>query len=614
MNQAEEPMGDSILESSDVNGSHDGPDLRQYLSVVRHYWRGIVAILLSTVLLAFAWTLLQPRIYQASSSGLVVAAGGENITMALAGDNLAKSKATSYKSIALTVPVAKRVIEELDLSTDANALLDNVSVAVPTNTAEIRIDATSTDPETAQDLANAWVAALAEQAAEIESVAPSGSKASSAEPAVQIAPLGRAVLPTAPVSPNTKLALALGGVVGLALGLGYALLRNHLDRRIRSVEAIERLGATVVGTIPLDSRLTAGRSVVETGGTDHADRESHAFTEALRELRTNLSYTDVDNPPRVIAVTSSVPGEGKSSVTSNLAVAIAATGRRTVLIDGDLRRPVLTELFGLPSGAGLTDVLSGGADIDDVLQPYGPVPDLFLLGAGRIPPNPSELLGSKAMRSLLADLSRDAVVLIDAPPLLPVTDAAILAKIGDGALVAIKAGSTTVDELGRALDNLRRVEGRILGTILNQVPTRGAGASQYGYYGQYYYTSEEAPKPAKASKAGRAAKLSRAAQLPQSEEPAAQKAPSRRTDGKVPVQAPDLDPRPSVAAPVAAAVPAGGSYGAATSQIPVVEDGAYGYEGQFAPTDGPAPEVRGEDTFGDLLTPRSQMRHLRRGQ
>jgi capsular exopolysaccharide synthesis family protein len=610
-------MGDSILESSDVNGSHDGPDLRQYMSVVRHYWRGIVAILLSAVLLAFGWTLLQPRIYQASSSGLVVAAGGENITMALAGDNLAKSKATSYKSIALTVPVARRVIEELDLSTDANALLDDVSVTVPTNTAEIRIDATSTDPETAQDLANAWVAALAEQAADIEAVAPSGSKASKAEPAVQIAPLGRAVLPTAPISPNTKLALALGGVVGLALGLGYALLRNHLDRRIRSVEAIERLGATVVGTIPLDSRLTAGRSVVETGGTDHGDRESHAFTEALRELRTNLSYTDVDNPPRVIAVTSSVPGEGKSSVTSNLAVAIAATGRRTILIDGDLRRPVLTELFGLPSGAGLTDVLSGGADIDDVLQPYGPVPDLFLLGAGRIPPNPSELLGSKAMRSLLADLSRDAVVLIDAPPLLPVTDAAILAKIGDGALVAIKAGSTTVDELGRALDNLRRVEGRILGTILNQVPTRGAGASQYGYYGQYYYTSEETPKAsAKAPKRVKPAKAAKLLKATQPAEPAGQQAPSRRTEGMVPVQAPDLDPRPgAVPAPVAAArVPAAGPLGAATSQIPVLQGEGYGFEGQYASADGQSPEDLDPDAFGDLLTPRSQMRHLRRGQ
>ncbi|GER22683.1 chromosome partitioning protein [Zafaria cholistanensis] len=588
-------MGDSILESSDVNGSPDGPDLRQYLSVVASYWRGIVAILLSTVLLAFGWTLLQPRIYQASSSGLVVAAGGDNITMALAGDNLAKSKATSYKSIALTVPVARRVIEELNLSTSANALLERISVTVPTNTAEIRINATSTDPEQAQDLANAWVAALAEQATDIESVAPSGSKdAFASEPAVQIAPLGKAVLPTAPISPNTKLALALGGVVGMALGLGYALLRNHLDRRIRSVEAIERLGAAVVGTIPRDPRSAAGRRIIETGGIDHADRESHPFIEALRELRTNLSYTDVDNPPRVIVVTSSVPGEGKSTVAANLAVAIAGTGRRTVLIEGDLRRPVLTEFFGLPSGAGLTDVLSGSADIDDVLQPYGPVPELSVLGAGRIPPNPSELLGSKAMRSLLTELSRDAVVLIDSPPLLPVTDAAILARIGDGALVAVKAGSTTVDELGRALDNLRRVEGRILGTILNQVPTRGAGASRYGYYGQYYYyTSEETP-----AADSRSAK--KASKLPQPAEPAERTTPSRRIEGRVPVQAPDLTPRQALS-PAIAPMPA------ATSQIPHVPGAEYGFGG------GPSPEDSG-DVLGNTLASRSQMRHLRRNQ
>ncbi|GHD09807.1 polysaccharide biosynthesis tyrosine autokinase [Zhihengliuella salsuginis] len=317
---------------------------------------------------------------------------------------------------------------------------------------------------------------------------------------VRIVPLGRAALPTAPVSPNTKLALAVGGVAGLAFGLGYALIRQHLDRRIRSVEAVERIGQAVVGTIPADNRLSGGRQVVESGNAKTSDRAAHAFAEALRELRTNLSYMDVDNPPRIIVVTSSVPGEGKSSISANLAVAIAATGRRTVLIDADLRRPVLTDLFHLPAGAGLTDVLSGAAELDDVLMPYTDAPALELLAAGRVPPNPSELLGSKAMKNLLAELSRDAVVLIDAPPLLPVTDAAILAKAADGALITIKAGHTTVDELEKSAGNLTKVGAHILGTILNQVPTKGADSAQYGYYGKYYYyTNSDDKKPTAAA-------------------------------------------------------------------------------------------------------------------
>lgn len=480
------------MDTTDVETTA-GPDLRHYLSILRSYWRGILAIFMAAVLLAFVWTLTQPKIYEASSSGLVTTSGATNLGLATAGDTLAKSKATSYASIASTRPVAEAVKAELELSASENQLLGDVSVQVPSNTAEIRVSAKSTDPAQAQEIANAWVQVLADEAAEIEAGEDEASPV-----LVRLMPLGRAALPTAPVSPDTRLALAIGAVAGLAAGLGYALIRHHLDRRIRSVDAINRLGQSVVGTIPADDRLGDGRQIVESNNAKTRDRAAHAFAESLRELRTNLSYMDVDNPPRVIVVTSSVPGEGKSSIASNLAVAIAATGRRTVLIDADLRRPVLTDLFGLPGGAGLTDVLSGAADLDDVLMPYADAPALELLGSGRVPPNPSELLGSKAMKTLLNELARDAVVLIDAPPLLPVTDAAILAKSADGALVTVKAGKTTIDELEKSLQNLTKVGAHVLGAILNQVPTSGAGSAQYGYYGKYYYYSSksESKRPA----------------------------------------------------------------------------------------------------------------------
>jgi capsular exopolysaccharide synthesis family protein len=224
--------------------------------------------------------------------------------------------------------------------------------------------------------------------------------------------------------------------------------------------------------------------------------------EALRELRTNLSFLDVDQPPRIIVVTSSVPGEGKSTVTANLAVTLAAAGENIVVVDGDLRRPTLVDVFGLVPGVGVTDVLAGTADLGDVLQPWSALPNLSVLGSGRIPPNPSELLGSQAMKKMLSTLAQNATVLIDAPPLLPVTDAAVLSRVADGAIVVIQAGKTTQEQLDQSLGNLEKVRGRVLGTVLNYVPTRGADA--YSYYGTYSSASppavstpvpDEAPRP-----------------------------------------------------------------------------------------------------------------------
>lgn len=538
----------------------DGPDLRQYLRVVRESWRSITSIVLIVVIGAFGWTLTQTPLFGATASGLVITAGAENTALALSGDSLAKSRAVSYKSIAATRAVAERVREDLGSDLDADQLLSQVEVSSPTATAEVRVTVTSPDPASAQKIANAWIEALAAQAKEIESGIGTASKGESA--IVKLVPLVNAELPTAPVSPNKKLALALGLVLGLALGLGYALLRNHLDRRVRSIEDLEKLGSSVIGTIPLDPRLVKNRTTIETGALDHDDRASHPYSEALRELRTNLTYVDVDKPAQILLVTSSVPGEGKSSVAANLAIAIASTGRPTVLVDADLRRPVVTDIFNLPGGAGLTDVLSHHATLDDVLQPYGPIPSLSILAGGRIPPNPSELLGSRAMRSLLDDLSRDAFVIIDAPPLLPVTDAAVLSNIADGVLVVVKADSTSVDEVSKSLSNLHKVGANVLGFVLNRVPTKGTGASNYGYYGQYYYASEA---PAKGAGKKNQRNVGR------------EEKQSRRLKEAIPVQA-EVQPRTDIYA----------------------QDG-------FAES-----YVDHEDaSFDEVLTTRSSMRHLR---
>ncbi len=185
----------------------------------------------------------------------------------------------------------------------------------------------------------------------------------------------------------------------------------------------------------------------------------------MRELRTNLQFIDVDNPPRVIVVTSSVPGDGKSTVSVNLASSLAAAGQWAILIDCDLRRPVIADIFGMSHDVGLTDVLAGsGRAAGCGASPLRDIP-LAVVGAGRIPPNPSELLGSQRMRDFLAEISKSAIVILDSPPVLPVTDAAVLAANADGVLVVVSSGKTTFDMLQRAIDNITRTTGRVLGVV-----------------------------------------------------------------------------------------------------------------------------------------------------
>jgi len=459
-------------------------ELMNYWRIVRRHWLGVVAIVLATVAIAAAYTLTQPKVYSANANGFVSTGPADNPALSSVNDQLAKSRATSYVDIATSRATAQAVIEDLGLDASPAGLVGSISVTQPKDTVLLKITANAGTPEEAQQLADAWVRALATQVQKIED--PSGTGA----PGVpQVLPVESAAVPTAPASPNPRLNLMLGAVLGLGLALGYAMLRHTVDRRLRSKEEIEaQFQISVVGGVPVsqvlkkDARGGHGHLAVDAA----VSAANGPASEAFRKLRTNLMYMNVDNPPRVVVVTSPLPRDGKSTVAANLAAAIDSSGENVVLIDGDLRRPTVATWFGLVEGVGLTDVLAGRIPVEDALQTPVEHPNLRVLGAGAIPPNPSELLGSQVMRQLLQKLSADALVLIDAPPLLPVTDAALLTANADGALVVVSAGKTLDTQLGSALDHLSDVEAKALGVVLNRVSPRDAGNGYYDQYSGYY--------------------------------------------------------------------------------------------------------------------------------
>ncbi|UKA66831.1 polysaccharide biosynthesis tyrosine autokinase [Arthrobacter sp. FW306-05-C] len=480
--------GIEVLSYQEIGGSDEkaaGMGLRDYVRVARTYWKSITAVTLGITLAVMAWSALQPRVYAAEASAVVLAVGTDNVSTLLQGDTLAKARAKNYKSLAESRLVADNVRASLGLSQASDDLLKDVTVTVPLESAEIYVKAESDDPATAQKVADAWITELAKQVRDREAAAASGQPAAPAIPRLSLIPLDAATVPTAPASPGLALATIFGLAGGLLLAYASALLRNHLDRRLRTADDVERLSSLpVIAALPVEAKLKGDHTgavgaTVKQGGAGH----SPAFAESLRELRTNLAFLDVDNPPRIIVVSSSVSGEGKSTVAANLAATMAAAGEKVVVVDGDLRHPSVAKIFGVVPGVGVTDILTGKAELDEVLQQRGDLPNLSILGAGRIPPNPSELLSSHAMKHLIDSLAERAIVIIDAPPLLPVTDAVLLSRIAHGAIVVVRAGRTTTDQLRKALGNLRKVNASVLGTLINGLPAKE-------FDGYTYYTPE----------------------------------------------------------------------------------------------------------------------------
>jgi tyrosine-protein kinase Etk/Wzc len=301
--------------------------------------------------------------------------------------------------------------------------------------------------------------------------------------------IDEATLPTFAISPNRKRAITYSALTGLLLGLALAFALDRLDDSVKSPDELrDQMELPMLGLIPAiraergsrrGADATAGRLIT------HADPRS-PVAEAYRSMRTNLAFARAQQSPQAIVVASPGPADGKSTTVANLAITFAQQGQRTLLIDADLRRAVLDKAFGTPRSPGLTEVIIGEATLDDAVHETA-IANLSLVGSGRFPPNPAELLGSVRMQEILHEAkARFDVVLLDSPPLLAVTDAAVLATMVDGVVLVIRTERTKRDAVRRALGHIRSVRGRLLGVVLNDVDLRSG--AYYGSYGHYYYS------------------------------------------------------------------------------------------------------------------------------
>ena len=458
-------------------------ELRDYLRIMRRRWRIIVACLLTAVAVAALVTFTMTPIY-ASSARLFVSTTPSDTGEAYQGSLFASQRVTSYADLVDGREMLTRVIDELDLEIQPDELAEKIDATVVPETVILEITAEDPDPATAQALAQTSAEELVTFVDDLET--PPGQT----QAPIKASVVDSAPRPESPVSPQPIRNLGLAAVLGLLLGLGLAVLREMLDTSVKSAEdVLVSADAPVMGHITFDSSAVKTPLITSLGS--HAPR-----VESSRILRTNMQFVDVDHNSKAFVVSSSVPREGKTTTATNLAIALAQAGQKVLLMDGDLRRPQVASILGIEPAVGLTTVLVGSMPLADAVQKHS-VPNLWVLTSGATPPNPSELIQSHAMAEVLTQARQDYdIIVIDAPPLLPVTDAALLARQADGALLVVRHGSTTRDQLAMAAERLGAVEAKTLGAVLNMVPTKGAGGYGYGYSYGYGY----APEPAESGR------------------------------------------------------------------------------------------------------------------
>lgn len=445
-----------------------------YISILRRSWAWILAATLIGAAAAFGITSLMTPQYQATAQMFVSVRVPVEKGYHFSGDVFVAQRVASYVEVVDSPDVLNPVIAELGLDTTPKELMERIEVKSPTGTVLFDVTATDPDPDQAARLANAIATSYSAEIERLEgaAVAQGGSTPDSAQKPVSVSVVKPAEVPEEPSSPQRLMNVVLGALLGLLAGIGVAVLRHTLDKSVRSQEELEQaVGSACLGAVAFDPSAR-NEPLASSDGSPRA--------EEFRRIRTNLQYVDVDVPARAVVVTSSLPDEGRTTAACNLAIALGRTGSKVLLLEGDLRRPRAGQYLGVDAVRGLTDVLMGDADLDSSIVAWEPGM-LDFLPSGPVPSNPSELLASHEMKALLDQLRvRYDAIVIDAPPLLLVSDSAVLAGVVDGAILVARHGQTTTEQVAQAARALGQVHAGILGTVLTFLPSSQIKDSRYG--------------------------------------------------------------------------------------------------------------------------------------
>ena len=467
------------------------------------YWRLIlqnriiiISLLLAGVASSYLLYSLEAPAFRAEAQVFVsTPANSLDISSLATGSNFSQQRVKSYAQIINSPLTLKRVIEQLNLEITPEQLSSEISATAPLDTVLISISVTNENAKYAADIANATADQFGQVVSELE------MRSIDLETPIKVSTVRRAEVPTAPFSPKLSIYLLLGLLFGFASGIAIATIRKMLDTTIKDEDDL--FGFPLLAAISFD--ITADEKPLISKLSRYAIR-----TESFRTLRTNIKYVIPSIPAKVIAVTSALPNEGKTTTSINLAISLAQGGNRVILVETDLRRPTISNYMEIPTKkGGVSHILSSNKRIAlPLIQSQiekTDVKGLDVIFAGKIPSNPSELLGSANFSSVVDVLrKRYEYVIFDCPPLLPVTDAAVVSTNSDGVLLIVHAGKTRKPEFLGARAAIETVGSRILGIVLNKIPEDQKSYNygyRYGYskaYGKTYSSKDNsvyAPHP-----------------------------------------------------------------------------------------------------------------------
>jgi capsular exopolysaccharide synthesis family protein len=466
---------------SDLRPSDEtGIGLRQYMTVLRRRKLIVVTMLALAVGAASVLTLREQSMYRAETT--IVVGQGTGLIQLQNANGIQPFSAT-MKELVKSVELARGVISDLHLDMTPTSLLSEISVSFNPDSAALDVSVVDHVPVRAQAIASRigtrFTALVADRLAK-------GVPNSPASPPVRAVVWDKAHVLPGRVAPTPVKNLIIAAALGLLLGLLAAFVRDHFDRSLRTVDEIEQaFGVPVIGQIPSIGKRSKERPRMLWD-------ENGEFAESFRGLRANLQYLGVDHPLRTILVTSPAADQGKTTVSANLATALAHSGASVIVLEADLRRPRLSSVFDLsPNVPGMTSVLVGNAPLERAVShidlPKHPAAgpqerSVSVLASGPLPPNPSEIVGSPRMQRLVEGLANvfDCVV-IDSPPLLPVADTLGLARLVDGVIIVVRAKKATRDEAREVKALVERLNLPLVGVVVSDIALRGA----YGGYGMY---------------------------------------------------------------------------------------------------------------------------------